>query len=442
MTGLPADVMYSLDECVQLGAMTADVHAYITLLDEDPLGWHDSLGGSDEFIRLLNATARQRMAAWRESADLDDRATITWIGFQELPSTLTDSARHVLSEAIKLRGPDRNAVDLLLKNRDFVADNAAPFIPAFNEVVMRARDDVRIMGRAAFCESQYLVPDLYRRVNERRMQLISQSIQAEQAAQFRRPVPKSVRKAKRKPLVKAIGLLSKIGGQQTAAAFVSGDDVVVTGKRFNFRARKGVLSSNGHGAINLTVTDKDNIELVDLCFYFENMPAPDQLAALILHVKAGNEDDIITTGNAIRTYAAGKTYAPILELREARKRRNETRYGTAANASALPGQANPFAAMMAKHIDKVLYDGRSGSSEAYNRFHDTLVPVIAKDIMEVARTSKAGAFLSSWLPEAAALLSTPKPSRADAISFDEVEEAEPMPLIANLRLPSIRTVTI
>jgi hypothetical protein len=442
MTGLPADVMFSLDSSVECGDMTADVHAYITLLDEDPLGWHDSLSGSDEFFRLMNATARQRMAAWRETADLDDRATITWLGFQELPSTLTDSARHVLSAAIKLRGPERPAIEALLTNRAFVADNAAPFLPAFNEIVMRARDDVRIMGRAAFCEALHLVPDFYRRVNERRMQLITESMQLEHAAHYRKPVPRSVRKARRKPLVKAIDLLAKIGGQQTASAFISGDDVVVTGKRFNFRARKGVLSSNGHGALNLTVTDKDNIELVDLCFYFENMPAPDQLAALILHVKAGNEDDIITTGNAIRTYTAGKTYAPILELRETKKRRNEVRYGTETTATTVTAQPNPFRAMMTRHIDTVLYNGRSGSSDAYNRLHDILVPDIADNIMDIARTSKAGAFLASSLPEVAELVSVPKRSRTDAIPLDEIEEADPMPLIATLRLPAARTVTI
>ncbi|MCS4088703.1 hypothetical protein [Rhizobium sp. BK176] len=442
MTGLPADVMFSLDHSVECGDMTADVHAYITLLDEDPLGWYEGLSGSDEFIRLMNATARQRMASWRETADLDDRATVTLIGFQELPRTLTDSARHVLSEAIKLRGPDRQAVEALLANRSFVSDNASPFLPAFNEIVMRARDDVRIMGRSAFSEARYLLPDFYRRVNERRMQLITESMQIEQAAHYRKPVSRSVRKARRKPLIKAIDLLSKIGGQQTASAFISGDDVVVTGKRFNFRARKGVLSSNGHGALNLTVTDKDNIELVDLCFYFENMPAPDQLAALILHVKAGNEDDIITTGNAIRTYTAGKTYAPILELRETKKRRNEVRYGNDTNGTAVATQSNPLRAMMANHIDTVLFNGRRGSSDEYNRLHDILVPGIADTIMDVARSSKAGAFLSSTLPEVAQLVSVPKRSRTDAIPLDEIEEADPIPLIATLRLPAARTITI
>lgn len=439
MHGLPADVMYSLDSCVETGDMTADVHAYITLLDEDPIGWYDSLGGTD-FIRLMNATARQRMAAWRENADLDDRATLTWIGFNELPGTLTDSARHVLSEAVKLRGPDGEGIKQLLSNRDFVADNAAPFLPALGEVVMRARDDVRIMGRAAFCEARHLVGDFYRRIRERRMQLITESLRAEQLAQFNRRVPRSVRKAKRKPLVKAIELLSKVGGQQTASAFISGDDIVVTGKRFNFRARKGVLSSNGHGALNLTVTDKDNIELVDLCFYFENMPAPDQLAALILHVKAGNEDEIVTTGNAIRTYAAGMTYSPLLELREAKKRRNQMRYGdTAATAGTTP--ANPLVAAMTRHIDTILFNGRSGSSAAYNELHDELVPLIAQAIMKIAKTSRAGMFLASTLPEVAELVSMPKPSRTDAIEFD-MEIGEALPAAVPIRLPSLRTVTL
>ena len=438
MTGLPADVMYSLDSCVESGDMTADVHAYITLLDDDPLGWYDSLGGTD-FIRLMNATARQRMAAWREDADLDDRATLTWIGFNELPGTLTDSARHVLSEAVKLRGPDSEGVKTLLANGDFVADNAAPFLPALGEVVMRSRDDVRLMGRAAFSEARYLVPDFYRRIRERRMELISESIRAEQAAAFR-TLPRSVRKAKRKPLIKAIELLSKIGGQQTASAFISGDDVVVTGKRFNFRARKGVLSSNGHGALNLTVTDKNNIELVDLCFYFENMPAPDQLAALILHVKAGNEDEIVTTGNAIRTFEAGLTYTPMLELRDAKKRRNELRYGNDGR-DGTPTPANPLVAAMNRHVDTVLFNGRSGSCTFYNELHDELVPPIAKDIMDIAKASKAGMFLASTLPDVAELVSIPKPSRVDAIDFETAVE-EALPASVPLRLPTLRTVTI
>jgi hypothetical protein len=438
MTGLPADVMYSLDSCVESGDMTADVHAYITLLDGDPLGWYESLGGTD-FIRLMNATARQRMAAWREDADFDDRATLTWMGFNELPATLTDSARHVLSEAIKLRGPEEEGVKTLLENRDFVTDNAAPFLPALGEVVMRARDDVRLMGKDAFSEARYLVPDFYRRVSERRMELITESIRAEQIAAFK-ALPRSVRKAKRKPLVKAIELLSKIGGQQTASAFISGDDIIVTGKRFNFRARKGVLSSNGHGALNLTVTDKNNIELVDLCFYFENMPAPDQLAALILHVKAGNEDEIVTTGNAIRTYASGLTYSPLLELREAKKRRNEIRYGNDAR-DGRASHANPLVAAMSRHVDTVLFNGRSGSSTFYNEMHDDFVPLIAKEIMEIAKASKAGMFLASTLPDVAALVSIPKPSRVDAIDFDPVID-EAITASGSLRLPSLRTVTI
>jgi hypothetical protein len=439
MSGIPADVMYSLDSCVETGDMTADVHAYITIIDEDPVGWHDSLGGPD-FIRLMNATARQRMAAWREYADLDDRATLTWIGFNELPSTLTDSARHVLSEAVKLRGPDSEGIKDLISNRDFVADNAAPFLPSLGEVVMRARDDVRIMGRSAFCEARYLINGLYRSIRERRMQLITDSLQHEQLTQFNRPVPRSIRKARRKPLVKAIELLSKIGGQQTASAFISGDDIVISGKRFNFRARKGVLSSNGHGALNLTVTDKDNVELVDLCFYFENMPAPDQLAALILHVKAGNEDDIVTTGNAIRTHSAGMTYSPLLELREAKKQRNQLLYGNTSSTSMMKPE-NPLVAAMAKHVDAVLFNGRSGSSTTYNKLHDDLVPQIAHRIMEVAKTSRAGQFLASTLPEVVDLVATPKPSRTDAIEFD-MEIGEALPLSDPVKILSSRTVTI
>jgi hypothetical protein len=98
--------------------------------------------------------------------------------------------------------------------------------------------------------------------------------------------------------------------------------------------------------------------------------------------------------------------------------------------------------MMANHIDTVLFNGRRGSSDEYNRLHDLLVPDIADGIMEIARTSKAGSFLTTTLPEVAELVSVPKRSRTDAIPLDEIEGADPMPLIATLRLPAARTVTI
>ena len=419
MPGLPADMMYSLDSCVEAGDMTADVHAYITLLDPDPLGWYDGLGG-ENFIRLMNATARQRMAAWRETADLDERAALTWIGINELPRTLKDSARHCLSEAVSLRGPALDPVSDLLSNRDFIADNAAPFMPSMTEIAMRTRDDVRLMGSSAFTEGRHLVAELHRRVGERRMQHIVEAERLEAQNFPQKPESRSLRKARRKPLAKAMDLLSQIGGRRTAQAFITGDDVIVTGRKFNFRARKGVMTSNGHGAINLTVTDRDNVELVDLCFYFENMPAPDQLAALILHVKAGNEDDIVTTGNTIRTYPAGKTFGPLIDLQEVRKRRNETRYGNVGTDGAAVAGMGPGAFML-NHIDTALFGGRRGSSDFYNANHDRFVPRLAEEIVDIARETRAGRFLSDTVPEAARLISVPRPSRTDAVAPDEIE---------------------
>lgn len=438
MPGIPPDIMFSLDGCVEAGDMTADVHAYITLIDHDIIEWYEGLRGQN-FIQLLNASARQRMAAWRESADLDDRAAVTWIGLNELPRTLTDSARHCLSEAVKLRGTSVEDVAALLANDAFLADNAAPFLPNLNEITMRARDDIRLMGKAAFSEGRHLVDDLHRRIGERRMQLIVAG-QMSEVGTSRRPERRSVRKARRKPLVKAMDLLSKIGGRQTAHAFIVGDDVIVTGRKFNFKVRKGVVTSNGHGALNLTVTDRDNIELVDLCFYFENMPAPDQLAALILHVKAGNEEEIVRTGNTIRTYQEGMTHERIRELREERKHRNVQAYGTTVDVTrALETDRGP-AAMMSRHVDMVLFGGRLGSSEFYNQHHDLFVPRVASRIVDIAMSSRAGQFLVQHAPEAARLVSLPRPSRTDAVT-PEVVDTNILEQI-QFQVPARRSVTI
>jgi hypothetical protein len=392
--------MYSLDCGVAGGDLTADVHAYLTLFDTDLVGWYDSLSNRDFFPRF-RAESRQRYAGWRSTASFEDRAALTWIGLSEVPALIKDSARHTLSSAIKLCGPTLQQVLGRLSDDLFIATHATPFVPSFHEIVMRARDDIRMMGSSDFAECRSLLPDMYERIRIRRNQQPQDMLGRKNVAGLAEP--RRIRKARRRPLVKASELLSRIAGRETASSFIGGDDVIVTGKLFNFRVRKGVLGSNGHGAMNLTVTDKDNIELVDLCFYFEDMPGPDQLAALILHVQAGNEDQILKTANTIRTYDAGRTNSALLAIKEQKKRRNDLVDGIGPTGV---GTGRP----MANHLDRVLYNGIWGASDFYHEHHDELVPMLEQAIIRLTVGSRSGDFLQNFVPEALGLFETMIPN--------------------------------
>jgi hypothetical protein len=422
MPGIPAEVMFSFDSCVEAGDITSDVHAYLTLIDPDPVGWHDSLRGGD-FVRQLSATSRQRMASWREKASMRDRAVVTWIGLGELPRLVTDSGRHVVTEAIKLRGTDMDGVRELVGDEGFVRDNAAPFIPAVNELGYRARDDIRLMGSQRFCDARADIPAFYRLIHARRMASAHEERAALGVGPKQLSEKKSIRKAKRKPIVKALDLLASIAGRQTASAFVSGDNILVTGRKFNFMARKGVLTSYGHGGLNLTVTDKNNIELVDLCFYFEDCPSPDQMASLIMHVKAGNEDQIVMTGNTIRSHAQAAHNPDLRDLQTRKARINEERFGNREHpaVAGLPlGDANQkrLGDLMGDHVDRVIFNGVPGGSKFYNANLGHLLPGVTDHIVALALDSRAGRFLTQNAPGMRELISTRKAARTDAVEID------------------------
>lgn len=135
-------------------------------------------------------------------------------------------------------------------------------------------------------------------------------------------IQRRARKQSRKTVAKAVGLVEALLGRNAATVFVRGDELVLEGRRFNFNVRRKSLFAVGHGGLAISVTDKDHILLVDLCFYFDKTPAPDQLAALALHVKAGAEDEILKAANVIRYHPGAQGN---IALRDVRGDRDQSR---------------------------------------------------------------------------------------------------------------------
>lgn len=403
MVGIPPDIMYTIDGALEMGHITTDVHVYLTLFEQNPVAWHDSLSDfGDQFFAGLSASSRQRLAAWRAQAPSRERAAVTWAGINSLPDLVRDSARHAASAAVKLCGPDHIAVETLLSDPEFLFKNADPLASSISELAMRARDDVRIMGRQAFVNTREMVPEIMRMANENRMRLIGLAMAEYETRRAASILPRTARKARRKPLIKAMSLLSAVAGRTTAIAFLHGDDIIVEGRLFDFKVRKGVLTSNGHGAMNITVTDKHHVELVDLCFYFVDMPAPDQLAALIMHVKAGNEDDILTTANVIRTHPGGRSSTDLKRIRDRKKEledsRRQAQTSTIADTAAI-GEPTVIGLdhardAMSAHVDMVLFNGRRGSGAFYRDLMERRGDELELEVLRAVSSRNPARFLS------------------------------------------------
>lgn len=109
------------------------------------------------------------------------------------------------------------------------------------------------------------------------------------------------RKEQTNVLKKSSLFLSKLIGKNDVSMFVSGKEIRVEGNRFTFVVKRSNIHSMDHGALNISVHDKTSDErMFDLCWYVTETPALDQVSALVLAVKTGDEDEIIRIGNLFK----------------------------------------------------------------------------------------------------------------------------------------------
>lgn len=151
---------------------------------------------------------------------------------------------------------------------------------------------------------------------------------------------KALAKPERRALTRAAALAASVVGEEKVRCFVAGHAVEIEGDAMILEAQpRGSLARHtGHGQLDIAIKRKDGELLGKLCVYFEKTAALDQLAALALHVGAGDEHEILSKGNLYAVTAAGagdpllsrfRREPPMIiegKSRHAKQRRAQLRY--------------------------------------------------------------------------------------------------------------------
>ena len=104
---------------------------------------------------------------------------------------------------------------------------------------------------------------------------------------------------------RAAASAESILGAESVRIFARGDPVFLSGHLFVFAVTGSALAiGNGATTIALLKTE-DRKPLAGLCLYFDGTPALDQLAAIALHIRAGEELDLVDAGNLYAVTAEG-----------------------------------------------------------------------------------------------------------------------------------------
>lgn len=330
---LPPDLDYCLDAEQEIGGISHDERSYVSIFDEDTFGWFLPLtrGNAADFPRIVKA----RYARWRETAPLDRRMALTWGGLEALKWLFESAERDFALQIVQRHAvsdlPD-GAETAMVEAADVANDPVMEmFASCARPVVARAVRDIEEAGVEAFVAARGTLDRLYdeamprirernRRVNEMLRRYADDTVRRslptfEGASRIRTRAHKRREKGLRKAMARSFALLGSVAGGETARACLDGEQIVVEGRKFDFRLRVANLRSTAHGAVEVFVLDKSAVELAALCIYIDQTPALDQMAALILDVTAGNEDEIVRRANVIRSTEAAASNAAFRELR-------------------------------------------------------------------------------------------------------------------------------
>jgi hypothetical protein len=110
----------------------------------------------------------------------------------------------------------------------------------------------------------------------------------------------------RQVLARSLRLARSILPAKVVQDFFAGKSVVFSGETMDLaiKLRESAFSI-GHGTCYVSGYSKAGEILVDLCVYFEDTPAFDQLVGFALHMSSGLEHELLTSANMVRAYPAG-----------------------------------------------------------------------------------------------------------------------------------------
>ena len=79
--------------------------------------------------------------------------------------------------------------------------------------------------------------------------------------------------------------------------FISGDEVMLNGVNYDFGVKMKNINTMDWSSIKSSVYSKSGDKLSDMCVFFENTPAPEQMVAFATMVNSGFEEEILSKAN-------------------------------------------------------------------------------------------------------------------------------------------------
>lgn len=367
-SGIHPESQYVLDGSIELGEIDAGSAVIIEMYGDRRM--LDTVVDNAAARRIGRELLSFADDIFRRIDDQDDRDAITAMGLLHARHMTGEIARCAAEWAIADMvegGCERYFRDEIRARRDGITPlkrdlrrlKSADWIKRYlkrNDELVRNRQRVRhVLDRNGSIPSKETMVDgvsrLFEKIAAYRRQTMERQQRQWQAAReaiaggtefrdiARNPAKtKAGIRAYRKRVRRAAATASSFLGPEAVSRFARGEMVIMKGQNLSFGVKSsGLLGGLGHGQINLTALDTGSEKpLANLCLFFPNTPALDQLTAIKLHLDAGMEQEIVQDANILGLTAEGVGHPLLLRKKaEQEERYRQTEEGRMGSSLAL-----------------------------------------------------------------------------------------------------------
>lgn len=305
---LPPDIHYYLDGSIDCFDITPDVYIWGKFFEPNFTQILDSLGEEEiqadnhsERLNTYGQRLEQAFLKWQETAD--PASTAVCLAYGAAYSTDVESiVDGIVGQIVDYNDPTmpslRGIVEVTHETKDLIYYNGLKYI---ERKLSYFRSRKRMLDQWAkikdtidwnSIEIKWPAPKKIKFKIDDEEEFIDLGSPAKKVKLFKRE--------QKKALKRSAELLNNITGENTVSLFLSGQEVVVTGEKYKFVLTKQQYGdiAGSHGSANTRVFHRETGEFVcGLCVYTEKVTVFDHLASLVLHCKAGLEEQIISDAN-------------------------------------------------------------------------------------------------------------------------------------------------
>jgi len=310
---MPApDVQYVLDGAMEAGHIAGDTYYWMMELEPNANAVMDETEGlcrdgpqSPHWRGLvaMGLHLEERYIGWR-AQNPPERLLASMQGAMALRHMLSESILTMASHSV-----DNGFARWGAKALQAVEDRycAATSLEVIRRALRRSASDFRTATVDDMHAVRAMVDERYQASREAYHRLLRQAQSPRVHANYDddievvRDLLKERQRAARRVIKRSIRFFERLMGPETTRMFIAGQAIRVEGQHAIYEIKRHSSLTESHGGHRaLAVFDKTHPDLMlcEICINTPGVPLLDHVGSLIMHIKAGEEEEILKIGNA------------------------------------------------------------------------------------------------------------------------------------------------